>query len=482
MVSRTFAELVKDLRMRRTVGDKPPVLLLGAGASADAGIGAMQELFAFFGCADFEAFCKYIGQTSAAERYRYLSDFLQTGKQAEVSPGYQALATLCAEKYFDLVLTTNMDPLLDDAVAAARMWRRDYLLIVNGVIRPDRLELLLGAQRPRVKVVKLHGDLFQRFMAWTVEEMDDFLTQVAPFLKPAVAGRDFLVVGHSLRDARVRELVESTSGSLWFTHPDKVPDYLTGNATMRAVVAPECAFERFFPALALGLQVEAPQRPLQPAQVGLRAPAPVVEGAETLDDVISSVFAVAGPQGTPSSTAFLLARPRVIVCDTFATGAGDEFTLIARGDRPFKTRVVRINTAHPFGPTLLEAPESLRVPGLRLDAELLQPGEVVTTAVAAGAETGISRGIVTEGISTSVNIDPIGVVRDLVSLNCLVRPGASGAPVVDSKMSVRGFIVAGSMDESRPVSLMYPTNYWVQFLLDEKSTRSRKARGKAKKR
>src|SRR4051812_12592073 len=117
MVQRTFAELAKDLRMRRAVGDKPPVLLLGAGASVDAGIGAMDELFAFFGCSDFASFCKYIGPTSAAERYRYLSDFLQTRKPADVSPGYQALASLCAQNYFDLVVTTNMDPLLDDALA-----------------------------------------------------------------------------------------------------------------------------------------------------------------------------------------------------------------------------------------------------------------------------------------------------------------------------------------------------------------------------
>jgi hypothetical protein len=54
-------------------------------------------------------------------------------RTAEVSAGYRALAALCAQNYFDFVLTTNMDPLLlDDALAAARLWRRDYLLIVNG--------------------------------------------------------------------------------------------------------------------------------------------------------------------------------------------------------------------------------------------------------------------------------------------------------------------------------------------------------------
>jgi hypothetical protein len=43
MVERTFDELVRDLRQRRKLGERPPVLLLGAGASVDAGIGAMED-------------------------------------------------------------------------------------------------------------------------------------------------------------------------------------------------------------------------------------------------------------------------------------------------------------------------------------------------------------------------------------------------------------------------------------------------------
>ena len=84
MILRTFGDLIRDLRLRRSVGDKPPVLLLGAGASVDAGIGAINDLFAFFGCADFDAFSSYISETTAAERYRYLADFLQTRQPAEV--------------------------------------------------------------------------------------------------------------------------------------------------------------------------------------------------------------------------------------------------------------------------------------------------------------------------------------------------------------------------------------------------------------
>jgi hypothetical protein len=489
MVQRTFADLVRDLRQRRTVGDKPPVLLLGAGASVDAGIGAMNDLFAFFNVADFDAFSTYIAQTTAAERYRYLSDFLQTRKPADVTPGYQALAALCAQNYFDVVLTTNMDPLLDDALAAARLWRRDYLLIVNGVIRPDRLDLLLGGQSPRVKIVKLHGDLFQRFMAWTVAEMDQFVTEVAPALKPALAGRDVLVVGHSLRDQRIRELAQSTGGALWFTHPQKVPDHLAANAAMRVVLAPEVAFEKFFPSLAQALQLEGSAAPIAPTRertIDLKVPVPAVEGAQTLDDLFASVMAVASPIGAKNSTAFLLANPRVIVCDAYAIGpdvrVGQLVELIASERLRFKLPVFRVNSDHPFGPALLWAPESLKIPGLRLNAAPVGPGESVQIAVAAGEKTGVSSGTVTRPAEKPVDIQPIGRVRDLTSLNAVVRSGASGAPVVDGTMAVRGFIVAGSQDEARPISFMYPSQKWSAFLSDEAAPASRRRKTHQRKR
>lgn len=214
MVTRTFYELVRDLQQRLVVADPPPVLLLGAGASVQSGIGAMTDLFQFVNRPTFEQFCDYINPLSAPERYRLLARFLQSRRPSEVTPGYQALATLAAEAYFDMILTTNLDPLLDDALAAARLWRKDYLLLVNGVLRPDRLDLLLSAGSPRVKVIKLHGDLFHRFMAWTPAEMETFLSEILPQLKPALRGRDILVVGHSLRDAQVRELVLEAGGAI----------------------------------------------------------------------------------------------------------------------------------------------------------------------------------------------------------------------------------------------------------------------------
>jgi hypothetical protein len=67
MVTRTFSELVRDLKQRREVGDQPPVVLLGAGASIESGIGAMTDLFVFVQCANFDEFVRYIDPMTPPE-------------------------------------------------------------------------------------------------------------------------------------------------------------------------------------------------------------------------------------------------------------------------------------------------------------------------------------------------------------------------------------------------------------------------------
>lgn len=484
MTERKFSDLVLDLRMRRTVGDKPPVLLLGAGASVDAGIGAMPELYKFFNCADFDAFVKYIETVNTAERYRYLAEFLQTRQPDSVTPGYGALATLCAQNYFDLVLTTNMDPLLDDALAAAKLWRRDYMLLVNGIVRTDRIKVLLQGQSPRVKVIKLHGDLFQRYMAWTPKEMDEFLADLSPQLGGNLDGRDFLVVGYSLRDPRVRQLVEAAKGAVWFTHPTQVPEHIaekgkTPLSGLRSVIAAECSFENIFPALLRGLDPAAPApRPRKPAPPMARGPvAPESAGpavdtartahASTIDDLIAASLAVATADGLRVSTAFLLADPRVIVCDAYATTnlvKGKKVKVISANGGQYTARVIAQDKHHPFGPLLLEVPEDLKIPGLQLEATPTALGERVQVAVAAGERVGLSDGKVVVPATAPMSIAPIAKpVEHLAELECLVAPGSSGAPVVSAEFAVRGFIVAGSSDPRQPRSFMYPASAWAQF-------------------
>ena len=483
MLELSFAELVRDLRQRREVADPPPVLLVGAGASVESGVGAMTELFRFVGCVDFDEFSTYIKDFSPPERYRLLSRFLQSQQPAEVTPGYHALATLCAEAYFDLILTTNLDPLLDDALAAARLWRKDYLVLVNGVIRTDWLGMLATAPSPRVKVIKLHGDLFHRCMAWTVDEMNQMVGAVRKQILAALRGRDLLVVGHSLRDERIRELVLGCEGAVWFTHPEAVPDFLTGKKGVRSVVGPDCTFERLFESLAAALTAGArgvaPTRPVPREVVEPAAPA---AGAQTLDDLMASVVGLAAtPDGPPIMTGFLLTEPRLIVTDGFEGNIRQfdpsQVTLVASGGRRLAARVLRRDDSHAFGPLLLEAPDALKVPGLRVDARRVARDLDVRVAVAAGERVGVSSGVIADPRKQRREVVPIGTVDKMVAIECVTAPGASGAPVVDGSVAVRGFVIAGGVD--RPPTFMYPAECWAPNL-KEKPTRSARTRARSR--
>ncbi|HYR07947.1 MAG TPA: SIR2 family protein [Longimicrobium sp.] len=469
MEERTFDEFVHYLKQRRVLGYRPPVLLVGAGASFEAGIGTMKQLFEFTGVAGFDEFVEYIRGRSADERYIHLSSFLQTQAPAEVTPGYRALAALLAENYFDLVLSTNFDPLLEDALADARLWRKDYMLLVNGIVRPERLDLILKEPSPRVKIIKLHGDLFHRYMAWTPEEMEAFVDDIRPRLKKVLWGRDIIIVGYSMSDKPIRELVVKAGGpdsTIWYLHFAEVAKALRANPRVRGVVDPLCKFEQLFPALAQALDVEgvADTLPRRRTRAASAAPAPAAVQKRTLDDVMASVVGLApgaDAEGPAICTGFVLSQPRLIVTEGFSGGhLTDTCTVVTTDGRRLPARLVRRDTSHPFGPVFFEAPAELNAPGLALDAAPIHPPLPVRVGVAAGERVGVSSGSVT-ALDVAMRVAPVGQVSSLASIDSIVASGSAGAPVVDAAtLAVRGYIVAGSNE--RPPSLMYPAQRWAR--------------------
>ena len=493
MASRTLDELALDLKQRRLAGDLPPALLLGAGASVEAGIGAMPELYRLAGVADFKQFSDFIANRTEAERFRFLMSFLQTLRPQDVSPGYRALAALCEEGFFDLILTTNLDPLLDDALAAARLWRKDYLLLVNGVLRGDRLIPLLRATLPRVKVIKLHGDLFHRFMAWTEAEMEQFIDDLNPHLSNALAGRDLLVVGHSLRDARIAQIASNildASGVVWYTHPTQRSDALPPHDRLRDVIGPTSAFETMFATLAGKLDVVIAPEPglLEQLVERTRGPGPVENShpslasedprAQTLDDLLAAVVGVGDYGGQAVATGALIAEPRGILCDLYpleSVGLGAKVPVRTRTGERWDVAVIRRLSDSPFGPVLLEAPEGWSPCPLSVDARPVSVGDVLRVAVFAGERPGVSSGAVA-GVEQDLRIEPVGNVKGLASLHLAVAPGSSGAPVVDAAHRLRGFIVAGSQDLTNPESYMDPASLWHATLAHKASPRKTRKR------
>jgi hypothetical protein len=486
MEVRKFDEFVLYINKRRRLGYHPPVLLLGAGASFEAGVGTMKQLFQFTGVKDFDEFCQYIKTRSADERYIHLSEFLQTQKPADVTPGYRALAALLAENYFDLILSTNFDPLLEDALADARLWRKDYLLLVNGIVRPERLNVILKEPSPRVKIIKMHGDLFHRYMAWTPQEMEAFVKDIKPQLTPILYGRDIIIAGYSMSDKPIRELVVKAGGpnsTIWYLHPAEVPESLKANDRVRAVLGPECKFEELFTRLAKALDVEqtasaSPQSPRKGARRA--APEKAVGKGQTIDDLMASVVGLIPLyEQAPVCTGFVLSEPRLIVTEGFSGSRfkRDAAKVMTADKRVLDCRIVRRDETHPFAPVFFDVPEGLNSPGLRLDASPLTANLAVRVGVAAGERVGISSGSIVEIDEKHLPIAPLGEIDHLVAVDSIVAPGSAGAPVLDAaSLAVRGYIVAGSMD--RPPSFMYPAYRWADAVRAKPSRQNgRRTRG-----
>lgn len=525
----SFDDLVQSLEGRRRLGEDPPVLLLGAGASAAAGLATMRRLYEADGIAAdaadaFELFCERMRRRDERERFRWLAGLLQTADPAEVSPGYQALARLCAEHVFDVVLSANLDPLLEDAFSATALKRRDVLLLVNGVLRTERLPLLLLRGAPRVKLLKIHGDLFHRTMAWTPEEMKAYLQDITPALTGALTGRDVLVVGYSMRDPAVRELALGTGGTVWFAGPNEPPPDVTAALearSVRLVIEPRCLFEDFFTGLASALGVAPPPASSVPPALAAAAPPPLTgaprraakarptpapETADNLDEVLAATVGIAvRPGGYIGFTGFVLAEPRVIVTDGWnlaPIGRSGQVEVVTQTGRRLPCKVLGQIGGHAFGPALLQVPPELSMAGLRLAGAPAPRGAAVHAAVgtsvrravlegamspadavaqglldadtaaqlqrqlAAGAPAtewqhfSLSKGEIADARPASVNIAPIGFVADLTALKLATAPGSSGAPVVDAEFAVQGFVVAGSLDPKRPESYMLGSAQW----------------------
>ena len=525
MSNRTVADLITYLKELQLHGQPRPVLLLGAGASKGAGLAAMEELFVRVGLNPKDAdvrdrFCDYISRKPAAARYELLEDHLQSLDPDAVTPGYHALADLCAARFFDLVLTANFDPLLDDALASANLKRHHYVLLINGVIRPDRMNLLLSQPEPRLKIIKLHGDLFYRQMAWTAAEMDDYLESIWPQLSTAVAGRDFLTVGYSLKDPRILSLVLGAGGKVWFTNYSEYPDHLsaTDRQRLEEVVSTECAFETLFTRLAKELgatpatvpaQAAKSERPGELTKIGAakrrtvrrptqpgptqprstakkrRVTAPI---ATTVDDLLAALIGVWNPKfNLIGMTGFILAEPRVIVIDGAMSDAsitGFEITeIVTHRGVHLPAKPIRLLPGDPFGPLLLEVPKELEVPGLQIDLTPVKAGLPIQIGVAVrhnlpqpktveqktrevkreDVSFGLSSGTVMSGRERRTAIygyDREFISEHVVELECAVAPGSSGAPVVDERMAVRGFIIGGTSDLQNPLSHMLPASRW----------------------
>jgi hypothetical protein len=238
-----IAQLAKMMRARRAAGVAPYTLLLGSSLSLTPAVRC-----AVCESEDWEAFWETVSRTSPAERRALMHEPLS---QLDLQAGCDALAQLVGAGYFNVVLTLNVDDALDNALQT--LPASEYRVWVHGEVPSQEIVTALDRPTPRIKVVKLHGDVNAYKLPLTPEATFEFPRD----LEEAVTHRlrhDTVIVGDLPFDDDVHRCIKGGDGALWVIAAEE-SDFLGRAKRFRKVgeVVAATEFNVFFTALAEAL-------------------------------------------------------------------------------------------------------------------------------------------------------------------------------------------------------------------------------------
>jgi len=245
-----ITQLAKMMRARRDAGVAPYTLLLGSSLSLTPAVRR-----AVCDSEDWETFWTAMEKMSPAERRAAFKGPLERLLLVE---GYRALTRLLAAGYYEVVFTLNVDDTLDNALRVLET--DEYRIWVHGEVDSAKLVAALEYREPRVKVLKLRGDINAHKLPLTPERQFEF----PPDLEGAVRqwlSRDTIVVGDLSFDDDVWRCMRWGKGALWTVQTSEVSEtsgVLRGVKEVRKkgeVITVE-SFNVFFTALANALEVE----------------------------------------------------------------------------------------------------------------------------------------------------------------------------------------------------------------------------------
>jgi hypothetical protein len=228
MASGAIKVLANLMRVRKENAESPYVLILGAGASLTSGASSfgkvIESVVNDYSVKDSSAmswddkvaeFYDILDGRSESERYPIIKRHIEGQRPSE---GYHALAQLAKAGYFDVIFSTNYDTFVEDAFADAGLRARDYTVLINGQDTEEGIIRALRYPQPRIKLVKLHGDLGARIFAFTPEEIFQFGEKIEGVLTDYLS-RDVIISGHGMRDDDINRCLRGEGGALWYVNP-----------------------------------------------------------------------------------------------------------------------------------------------------------------------------------------------------------------------------------------------------------------------
>ena len=129
------------------------------------------------------------------------------------SKGYKYFSYLAKKGYFEWILSTNFDPLLEEALLDAGVPSNNFIQFTRRFTDPSELSNFIESDFsiPQVKLFKIHGDLKTRKIDATGESIEKFSGEGEERLEESliklIQERDLIVIGHSLNDPAINDII-----------------------------------------------------------------------------------------------------------------------------------------------------------------------------------------------------------------------------------------------------------------------------------
>ena len=138
------------------------------------------------------------------------------------SDGYIELARLIKMGYIKMILSTNIDNLLEKALNNVGWYQPDdFIVVVNGKDSHEEVREQLESSRAPFKLIKLHGTLESpSSYAFTPEDVFDFEKIIKPSLSRIIS-QSLIVIGHSMQDRDIDMLFDDEGKEIHFVKPTR---------------------------------------------------------------------------------------------------------------------------------------------------------------------------------------------------------------------------------------------------------------------
>lgn len=168
-----------------------------------------------------QAFRELLGGMSGGQRYNVLQSFYN---HIPVPLFYQDLAVLIRMGYFNRILTTNIDTLLEEALNGVGLRAGSEYEVINlgEPIYGKRSSLRADIPGDSIKIIKLHGDLGLEGSV-TPRDISAALKPQDSFTENELKA-DIIMVGYEFESRPLESwLAETPGGTLWWVSPER-PD------------------------------------------------------------------------------------------------------------------------------------------------------------------------------------------------------------------------------------------------------------------